>query len=72
MEGARRREQRQVELLTFVAWQTERFAREKRLKPFPDYAEELRPRRKMRAREMLQSFQEMQARGAKMTIRQVG
>jgi hypothetical protein len=55
----------------FGAWQAERFAREKRLKPLAKYLPELRPRHGQMPSEMLAALRALQSAGAPMTITRV-
>lgn len=53
MSGAERRERRQFELMTFAAWQGERFARTGKLKPLDHYLSEMRRKNAQTPAEML-------------------
>lgn len=55
-------------LAMFGAWQGERFQREEKLKPFRDYARELRRRERQSKSEMLNRFREIAASGVPMKI----
>lgn len=71
LEGCRKRDLHAYELALFGAFQAERFARTKKLKPLGKYLAELRPKRPQTPEEMLAVMRDLHARGAPMTFRKV-
>jgi hypothetical protein len=72
MEGRAKAAGRASELAYFQAWATERFAREKRLKPFGKYVGDIRPRKPQTGVDVLAIFQGFQAAGIPVKIRKAG
>lgn len=72
MEGAQRRRQRASELVTFGAWQAERFSRETKLKRLDHYLAELKPKSQGQSpAEMLAVLKALATGGVGMTIKKV-
>lgn len=71
MRGRMQAHERANEAGYFQAWATERFAREKKLKPFQKYLADIRPRKPQTPDDVLAMFQSMQAAGVPMTIRKI-
>lgn len=68
MEGAARAAQRQVERDVALAWEVERMAREKRLRPLKHYLNDLKPRAPVSSHELVAAFESMKAGGLPVTI----
>jgi hypothetical protein len=72
MRGRSKAREQATELAYFQAWATERFAREKRLKPFGKYVADIRPRKPQTGADILAIFQGFEAAGVPVKIRKAG
>tara|TARA_B100000678_G_scaffold289501_1_gene300205 strand:+ start:940 stop:1146 length:207 start_codon:yes stop_codon:yes gene_type:complete len=60
--------QERRELALFTAWNTERFAREEKLRGLDHYLKDTKPKKRQTQADMLEAFRSMQADGAPIKI----
>lgn len=71
VEGRRRAAMRDLEGHLFAAYNAERFARTKHMKPLSHYINELKPKKRQTGDEILASFRAFAERGAPITFKKV-
>ncbi len=71
MQGAALREQRRHEADIALAWNGEKFAREKTLRELGYYLKKLKPKRPQTAADIIEVFEEYRRRGAPISIRRI-